>query len=79
MEKAFDREAPKTPLAKLLLLVSMLHKGGKISATERNALKSLIVANDENLLCALEVFELEKDFDELADTFRHIVSIAGAV
>jgi len=75
-EEVFDNVAPKTPYAKLLLLVSMLFKGGKVTAHERTALKNLIISNDENVLCALEVFEMERDWDDLADSFRQITQLS---
>mmetsp|Transcript_7205 Transcript_7205/g.22090 ORF Transcript_7205/g.22090 Transcript_7205/m.22090 type:complete len:106 (-) Transcript_7205:235-552(-) len=65
-------DAPTSTYAKLLLLVSMLVKGGKLTQKQRDALKDRIIKGDANLTCALEVFEIEKDFDELADTFRRI-------
>jgi hypothetical protein len=73
--EAFDNAAPKTSGAKLLLLLSLLAKGGKISPADRGTLKDKAIRGDENLLCALEVFEIDKDFDELADTLNIIAKL----
>jgi hypothetical protein len=70
--------APTTPVAKLLLLVSMLHKGGRLSDSEKSQLKNLIINGDKALICALEVFEVEKDLEELGDTLRRIAKINNA-
>jgi len=70
-----NTEPPKSPVAKLLLLVSMLYKGGKINDNEKNRIKDLVINGDKAVICALEVFEVEKDFDELADTFRRLSSL----
>jgi hypothetical protein len=59
-------------MAKLLLLVSMLFKAQRITPQEKSALKDLVIRDHESLATALEVFETEKDFDELEDTFRRV-------
>ena len=59
-------------MAKLLLLVSMLFKAQRITAQEKSALKDLIIQDHDSLVCALEAFETEKDFDELEDTLHRI-------
>jgi hypothetical protein len=63
---------PQSRMAKLLLLVSMLFKAQRITAQEKSALKDLIIQDHEALVCALEAFETEKDFDELEDTLHRI-------
>jgi len=65
---------PQSPVAKLLLLVSMLFKGNKLTEQHRATLKQLIFQNNPSILCALEVFEIDQDFDELADTLVLICS-----
>eukprot|EP00008_Paramoeba_atlantica_P010744 CAMPEP_0201480894 /NCGR_PEP_ID=MMETSP0151_2-20130828/5266_1 /ASSEMBLY_ACC=CAM_ASM_000257 /TAXON_ID=200890 /ORGANISM="Paramoeba atlantica, Strain 621/1 / CCAP 1560/9" /LENGTH=1568 /DNA_ID=CAMNT_0047862883 /DNA_START=283 /DNA_END=4989 /DNA_ORIENTATION=+ len=79
IEKVFDQSAPKTPFAKLLLVISLLTKGGLLSSSERDVLKNLVISNDENLVCALEVFEIQRDFDELADTLKEVASFCKSV
>jgi hypothetical protein len=63
---------PQSRMAKLLLLVSMLFKAQRITAQEKSALKDLVIQDHESLVCALEAFETEKDFDELEDTLHRI-------
>lgn len=77
LEKYFAHTAPKSPFAKLLYLISLLTKCGMLGSHEREVLKTLAISNDENLLCALEVFEIQKDCDELTDTFKEVVAITG--
>jgi hypothetical protein len=77
LEKYFAHTAPKSPFSKLLFLISLLNKCSLIGPQERDTLKQLAISNDENLLCALEVFEIQKDCDEIADTFKEVVSIVG--
>lgn len=66
-------EPPKSPVAKLLLLISMLHKGGRISDVQKDQIKDLVINGDKSVICALEVFEVERDFDELTDTLQRIL------
>ena len=75
IEHVFDQTAPKTPCAKLLLLISLLSKGGLLTGNEKDVLKDLVIAENENLLCALEVFEIQKDFEEMADTLKEIAEL----
>ncbi|KAL6051688.1 Poly [ADP-ribose] polymerase [Balamuthia mandrillaris] len=63
------RQELSSSLAKLLLLVSVLHKDGRLTASQKAALKERALQEDTALYCALEVFELEHDFDDLVDTF----------
>jgi hypothetical protein len=67
---------PQSPVTGLLVLVSMLFKSNRISAKEKSTLKDLIIAENYNVLCAYEVFQVDNDLDELADTLRRIVNLS---
>jgi hypothetical protein len=36
-----------------------------------------VINGDKAVICALEVFEVEQDFDELTDTLHRIVKISS--
>jgi hypothetical protein len=68
---------------KLLLLVSILFKEGKIEAAEKDRLKEIVVAGGgrqggegkavqwlTKLEACLEYFEAENDLDEVGETMR---------
>lgn len=59
----------------MLLLISMLFKGSYITAEQRALIKTKVIQSDPNTFCALEVFELDQDFTELADTLIRIISL----
>eukprot|EP01127_Copromyxa_protea_P013859 TRINITY_DN376_c0_g1_i1.p1 TRINITY_DN376_c0_g1~~TRINITY_DN376_c0_g1_i1.p1 ORF type:complete len:888 (+),score=171.53 TRINITY_DN376_c0_g1_i1:42-2666(+) len=63
---------PATSTTKLLLLIALLSKKGLISTEEKGKLKDLTLAKDELINSALEVFEIDQDLNELADTLRRI-------
>jgi hypothetical protein len=66
-----QEEAP--PTTKLLLLVSLCYKQGSLSQDEKNTVKDLIIARNEAIYAALEVFEVDQDIEELVDTFKRVV------
>jgi len=61
-----------SPITKLLLLVSLAFKKGSISVEEKGKLKDHIITNNPLLLSALEVFEIDQDFEELIDTLKRV-------
>jgi hypothetical protein len=63
---------PATPTTKLLLLIALLSKKGMITDVEKGCLKDLTLSKDELVCSALEVFEIDQDLTELADTLRRI-------
>src|SRR3990167_363643 len=63
---------PQSDVSKLLLLVSKLHKDYKITEQEKSQLKEKIIRRESAVVSALEVFEIERDFDELADSLKRI-------
>lgn len=63
---------PATSTTKLLLLIALLSKKGLISGDEKGVLKDLTLSKNELVLSALEVFEIDQDLNELADTLRRV-------
>eukprot|EP00339_Tiarina_fusa_P029651 CAMPEP_0117004946 /NCGR_PEP_ID=MMETSP0472-20121206/5747_1 /TAXON_ID=693140 ORGANISM="Tiarina fusus, Strain LIS" /NCGR_SAMPLE_ID=MMETSP0472 /ASSEMBLY_ACC=CAM_ASM_000603 /LENGTH=1154 /DNA_ID=CAMNT_0004706065 /DNA_START=652 /DNA_END=4116 /DNA_ORIENTATION=- len=63
---------PQSDISKLLLLVSQLCRDGLLSEEEKSSIKNLIIRRNATVISALEVFEIERDFHELADSFRRI-------
>eukprot|EP01094_Clydonella_sp_ATCC50884_P018403 TRINITY_DN33_c0_g1_i1.p1 TRINITY_DN33_c0_g1~~TRINITY_DN33_c0_g1_i1.p1 ORF type:complete len:1290 (-),score=370.68 TRINITY_DN33_c0_g1_i1:92-3961(-) len=63
---------PQSYVSKLLLLISKMAKEGLITHDERSKLKDMVLEKHPMVLSALEVFEVDNDFDELADTFKRI-------
>lgn len=66
-------------LTQALLLVGLLYKGGKLGADERQTVK--LIAFDRSgkydklkdaIVAALECFQVDKDFDNAADTLFHV-------
>lgn len=68
-----QEEAP--PTTKLLLLVSLCYKQGSLTQDEKNTLKDLIIARNEAVYAALEVFEVDQDIEELVDTFKRVIKV----
>ncbi|MDP2435881.1 MAG: WGR domain-containing protein [archaeon] len=66
--------SPSTPTGRMLLLISMLSKASLITDHQRLALKKHLIAGDPNLWVALEVFEIDGDFQELADTLIRLIN-----
>eukprot|EP00008_Paramoeba_atlantica_P011906 CAMPEP_0201501246 /NCGR_PEP_ID=MMETSP0151_2-20130828/83485_1 /ASSEMBLY_ACC=CAM_ASM_000257 /TAXON_ID=200890 /ORGANISM="Paramoeba atlantica, Strain 621/1 / CCAP 1560/9" /LENGTH=676 /DNA_ID=CAMNT_0047894737 /DNA_START=43 /DNA_END=2073 /DNA_ORIENTATION=- len=75
LEKRYKEAAPKETDAKILILLSLLFNKSLIDGSVRSKLKDKAVTGDPNLVCAVEVFEIDYDFDELADTFVQIASL----
>ena len=63
---------PRSDVSKLLLLVRQLHLDGLLSDHEKTAIKHLIIQRNSNVISALEVFEIERDMEELADSLKLI-------
>jgi hypothetical protein len=66
----------KSTVTKLLLLVSLASKKGNLTIQEKGKLKDLIIMGNPLLTSALEVFEIDQDFEELIDTFKRISKLA---
>jgi hypothetical protein len=64
----------RTPIAKLLLLISHLYKQGRLNAAQRSTLKDKAMASDAALLACIEAFEVDGDIDEILDSFNIICS-----
>mmetsp|Transcript_11094 Transcript_11094/g.16738 ORF Transcript_11094/g.16738 Transcript_11094/m.16738 type:complete len:725 (-) Transcript_11094:141-2315(-) len=75
LEQQYKVAAPQETDTKLFLLLSLLKKGGLVSVSDHSKLKDKVINGDANLVCALEVFEIDYDFDELADTFQLIAQL----
>jgi len=71
-ERMYQPVVPQSFVSKLLLLVARMHSENMISASERDTLKDLVLRKDPGVFAALEVFEVEHDFAELADTLRRV-------
>jgi hypothetical protein len=72
-----DQAVSMTSVAKLLLLISMLHKGNRLTSQEKDSLKLLALQSNANMVSALECYEVDKDLYELSDTLRSIVGMSG--
>ena len=68
----FTAIAPQSDVSKLLLLIATLSRKGLINDQERQQLKDFVIQRKGSLVSALEVFEIEHDFEELADTLKRI-------
>jgi hypothetical protein len=51
-------------------------KKGNLTIQEKGKLKDLIIIGNDLLTSALEVFEIDQDFEELIDTFKRISKLA---
>eukprot|EP01122_Echinamoeba_exundans_P015092 TRINITY_DN7025_c1_g1_i1.p1 TRINITY_DN7025_c1_g1~~TRINITY_DN7025_c1_g1_i1.p1 ORF type:complete len:798 (+),score=227.94 TRINITY_DN7025_c1_g1_i1:99-2492(+) len=60
------------PTTKILLLLALLYKQGRLTADERGKLKDMVITRNEAVFAGLEVFELDQDLDELVDTLKRI-------
>ncbi|ELR13309.1 uracilDNA glycosylase, putative, partial [Acanthamoeba castellanii str. Neff] len=59
--------------AKQLLLLSLLHKNGRLSRSQLTTLKDLVVERNDSVGYVVQVFELmDDDFDELEDNLKHL-------
>lgn len=65
---------PQSYVSKLLLLIARMMKDQLITKEERAVLKDMVLTKNPMALSALEVFEVDNDYDELADTFKRIVA-----
>lgn len=62
----------KSSLSKLLMLISILYKAGKITRTERGILKDQALQGNSNLETTLSAFEGTLDFEQLTATLKTI-------
>ena len=62
-------------LSRSLLLVSLLLRKGLITKEERGVIKNLLLSRDASVSAAVSVFEIDQDTEELADTWRRIVTL----
>jgi hypothetical protein len=65
------------PTTKLLMLVALCFKQGAINAQEKGRLKDLIIAGNELIYSAVEVYLIDQDLDELVDTFKRICRLSN--
>jgi hypothetical protein len=70
-----DHALASTSISKMLVLISMLFKGQKISAQEKSALKVLALKEDPLIISALQAYEVDNDLFELAETLHEIVKM----
>jgi len=66
---------PHSDVSKLLLLINHLAKDNLITPDEKSKLKNLVIRRDPTIVSVLEVFEIERDFNELADSFKRILQL----
>eukprot|EP01114_Cavostelium_apophysatum_P011331 TRINITY_DN2554_c0_g1_i1.p1 TRINITY_DN2554_c0_g1~~TRINITY_DN2554_c0_g1_i1.p1 ORF type:complete len:745 (+),score=183.66 TRINITY_DN2554_c0_g1_i1:494-2728(+) len=59
-------------MTKSFLLVSLLFREGFIDSHQKEKLKDLVIGGSNVITAALEAFEINDDFDELADTMKRI-------
>jgi len=78
IQKVFSLgRAPQSRMAKLLLLVSNLHKSQHITLSEKASLKDLIIQDDPAMARALDDFEATPTtLDALAQRLREISRLA---
>ncbi len=69
-----DPVAASTQIGKLLVVLSLLHKGQQIDQNQKSQLKVMAIHEDPALLGALEAFEVDNDLFELADTLRETLN-----
>jgi len=57
-----------------LLLLGLCHQAGRITDDERAVLKAAFVRDEEIIAAAIQVFLMDRDIDELVDTFKRIAT-----
>eukprot|EP01128_Nolandella_sp_AFSM9_P004727 TRINITY_DN2170_c0_g2_i1.p1 TRINITY_DN2170_c0_g2~~TRINITY_DN2170_c0_g2_i1.p1 ORF type:complete len:809 (-),score=217.66 TRINITY_DN2170_c0_g2_i1:6-2393(-) len=62
-------------VSRALLLVSLLLRKNLLNIDQRGVIKDLIIAGNEVVFAALEVFEIDQDVNELADTWARVVRL----
>jgi hypothetical protein len=65
-------------VAKSLLLVSLLEKNGRLDSEEKSRLKELALREDKLFIAAMQVFEINADLEDAADTLRKILRMRYA-
>ena len=63
---------PKSDTSKLLLLISKMAREGLITNDEKATIKDLTLQRNSAVISALEVFEIDHDLEELADSLQRI-------
>jgi hypothetical protein len=66
------REPSLPPTSKLLVMVAALERRGKISTSEKDTLKVMVLRDQPLLYSALAAFDADMDEDELIDSFKRI-------
>lgn len=67
----------RSPTTKLLLLVDLCFKTGKITQEQKGRIKDLIIMDHPKLLNALDVFIIQHDVDDFVDTALRIVKASS--
>jgi len=68
-------QGTQSSTTKLLLLIALTFKQGRISNEEKGRLKDLTLRKDGLVLAALEVFEIDQDLEEFVDTVKRICKL----
>jgi len=68
-------QGTQSPPTKLLLLIALTFKQGRISNDEKGKLKDLTLGGHLLLVAALDVFEIDQDLDEWVDTVKRICKL----
>ena len=66
---------PQSKIAKMLLILTKLSKSNLITTSQKAQLKLLVMQQNESVFSALEVFEIENDWNEFADTLIQILAL----
>lgn len=59
-----------------LHITSLLFRNKAITASQRGALKDLIVRSDDRVMASCALYEMEGDMDEMLDTMRRLALVA---
>jgi hypothetical protein len=59
-----------------LHITSLLFRNKAITASQRGALKDLIVRSDDRVMAACALYEMESDMDEFLDTLQRLALVA---
>jgi len=70
--------AEKSDSFKALLLISLLFKEQRISATEKKTLKQLTIQGDKRINAAVHAFQIVRDFDDLAENFSCVCKMVDS-
>ena len=67
---ALSFNGARSPIAKLLLVISHAMTQRLLTPAQRSALKDRALVGDSTLLACIEAFEVDGDLDELLDSMR---------